>query len=53
MLVEAQLIENAKDNSEIERRLRDLTGRPQLEVVSIRKLPDSPGKIRAYEVDIR
>lgn len=53
MLVDAQLIENAKDNSEVERRLRDLTGRQQLEVVSIRKLPDSPGKTRAYEVDIR
>ncbi len=53
VVVDAQVIDSAKDNAEVERKLRDLTGRRQLEVINVRKLADEQGRIRGYEVDIR
>lgn len=41
------------EESEIERRVRQLTNRPEIKVTDIRKRTDSAGKIIAYEVDIR
>jgi hypothetical protein len=38
---------------EIERRVRELTNRPEIRVTNIRKRLDAAGKIIAYEVDIR
>jgi uncharacterized membrane protein YfhO len=38
---------------EIERRVRELTNRPEIRVANIRKRLDATGKIIAYEVDIR
>ena len=39
--------------SEIERRVRDITGRPDARVISTRPKADDRGKTVAYEVDIR
>lgn len=41
------------EQSEIERRVRSLTNRPEIKVTGIRKRTNSEGKIIAYEVDIR
>jgi hypothetical protein len=38
---------------EIERRVRAITSRPEIQVTNIRKRLDGQGKIVAYEVDIR
>ena len=39
--------------SEIENRVRTITGRNEIEVLSVRPMADESGKIVAYEVDIR
>ena len=53
LVVDAQVIENAADKGELERRIRTLTGRQDLQVLNVRKLTDEQGKTRGYEVDIR
>lgn len=39
--------------SEIERRVRAVTNRPEIQVTNVRKRLDPAGKLVAYEVDIR
>jgi hypothetical protein len=39
--------------AEIERRVRVITNRPEIQVTNVRKRLDTAGKILAYEVDIR
>jgi len=41
------------DRAEIERRAKRRANRPNGQVENIRELPDSSGKVIAYEVDIR
>jgi hypothetical protein len=51
--VNTEVVENVKDKSEIVQRVRAITGRPDAEVIDIRKSFDERGKPRGYEVDIR
>ena len=53
MLVGAELITNAEDRGQVEQVIRTLTNRPRAQVLKLRSVKDSEGKIRAYEVDIR
>ncbi|MFN2492666.1 MAG: hypothetical protein ABR501_07280 [Pyrinomonadaceae bacterium] len=53
MVVSPELIENAKDKADLERRVRGFTGRDAARVVDVRKIADKDGKVRAYEVDIQ
>jgi hypothetical protein len=53
VLVSPELIEHAEDNAQIEQAVRTLTGRNEIQVLSVRKTVDKDGKTRAYEVDIR
>lgn len=53
VLVSPELVDNAQDRAQIEQRLRTLTGRPDVQVVDVRKLVGPDGKTRAVEVDIR
>jgi hypothetical protein len=53
LIVDTEVIDNVKDRSEIEQRVRALSGRPNVEIVNIRKSFDERGKARGYEVDIR
>ena len=48
-----ELVENAEDKRKVEQRIRELTGRPEAEVLNVRKVLDRDGKTRGYEVDIR
>jgi hypothetical protein len=41
------------DRSEIERRVRSVTGRADVQVLEVRQRRDASGKLIAYEVDIR
>jgi hypothetical protein len=52
ILVGPEVVENAEDKVQIERRLRELTGRKQLRVINVRKLTSEQGRIQGYEVDI-
>jgi hypothetical protein len=53
VLVSAELIGNAEDKGQVERVVRDLTGRQTTQVLNVRKVVDKDGKTRGYEVDIR
>jgi hypothetical protein len=48
-----QVIANEADKMQIERQVKALTGRDQVEVVAVRKVVDADGKTRCFEVDIR
>jgi hypothetical protein len=53
LLVEPQPVAVQTDRAEVERRVRSLTGRPEVSVTDVRPRLDASGKIVAYEVDIR
>ena len=53
ILVSPQVVENAQDKTQLERKLRETYGRPDLRIMNVRKLTDGSGKINGYEVDIR
>ena len=53
LLMNAEVVESTEDKVRLEQQLRKLRGREDLKVLSVRKLIDSEGKIKGYEVDIR
>ncbi|MEK6280016.1 MAG: hypothetical protein AABN95_06645 [Acidobacteriota bacterium] len=53
LLVCAEVVESAEDKGKLEQRLRELTGRTDLQVLNLRKLTDAEGKTKGYQVDIR
>jgi hypothetical protein len=53
LLTNAEVIESIEDKVKLEQQLRKSRGREDLQVLSVRKLTDSEGKIHGYEVDIR
>jgi hypothetical protein len=53
LVVGPEVIENIADKQQIEARLRTITGRDRIEVIEVRKVMNSDGRIRGYEVDIR
>lgn len=48
-----ETIPNEADRGQIELRVKELTGRSNVEVVAVRKLVDANGRTRSFEVDIR
>ena len=52
VLVGAELVENGDDRAQIERVIRTITNRPNVQVLKVRPVVGSDGKTRAYEVDI-
>jgi hypothetical protein len=53
MLVSSDVIRPEMTRGEVEKRVRELTGRTDLTVSDVRPKVNSEGKILAYEVDIR
>jgi hypothetical protein len=53
MLLSSDLIRPEMTRGEVEKRVRELTGRTDLTVSDVRPKVDSEGKTLAYEVDIR
>lgn len=53
LVLTPEVIGNEVDKGKIEEHIKALTGRPDVEVVTVRKVLDSSGKIRSFEVDIR
>ncbi len=48
-----EVVVNEADKGQIEQRVKELTGRTQVEVVDVRKVVDGSGRTRSFEVDIR
>jgi hypothetical protein len=48
-----EVIVNEEDKGQVEQRVKELTGRKQVEVLAVRKVVGDDGKIRSFEVDIR
>ena len=53
VVMSADVVGSQLDKTEIERRARQLAGRPDASVVAVRERRDDSGKLIAYEVDIR
>ena len=53
ILVGAELVENEKDRTQLQQRVRVLIGQANAQVIDVRPRQDSTGKTIAYEVDIR
>jgi hypothetical protein len=48
-----EVIGNEADTRQIQERVKNLTGRTDVEVVAVRKMVDADGRTRSFEVDIR
>ncbi|MGZ5438002.1 MAG: hypothetical protein ACXWID_14125 [Pyrinomonadaceae bacterium] len=53
VIISAELVGAQADRGTIERRARELAGRPESGVTAVRERRDSAGKLIGYEVDIR
>jgi hypothetical protein len=53
VVVPAELVGAQADRGSIERRARELAGKPESNVTAVRPLLDGKGKLIGYEVDIR
>jgi hypothetical protein len=53
LLLGPEVVENEADRTKIQHHVRTLTGRPDAEVLDVRKVFDKDGKPRGYVVDIR
>jgi len=53
MIVGADLIKPEMSRDEVQKRMRELTGRPDLTISDVRPKQDANGKTLVYEVDIR
>ena len=53
VLIGPELVSNEQDKSQIERHVKALTGRTEVEVLAVRRILDSEGRTRSFEVDIR
>ena len=53
LIISAELVGVQADRGTIERRARELAGRPEGQVKTVTPLRDGAGKLIGYEVDIR
>jgi len=53
LVLSPEVVGNEEDKSQIEQRVKALTGRTNVEVLEVRRIPDAEGRTRSFEVDIR
>jgi hypothetical protein len=53
LVLSPEVVVNEADKGQIAERVKALTGRSRVEVVAVRKIVDSEGRTRSFEVDIR
>ena len=53
LVLSPEVIANEEDKAQIERQVKALTGREKFEVVKVRRILDTEGRTRSFEVDIR
>ena len=53
VLLTPEVVVDERDTRQIEERVKAMTGRSEIEVVAVRPIRDSNGRILSFEVDIR
>ena len=53
LVLTPEVVGNEEDKSRIERRVRELLRRTDIEVLDVRKISGPDGKAQSFEVDIR
>jgi len=53
LVLSLEVVTNEADKGQIEQQIKSLTGRTNVEVLAVRKVVDSDGHTRSFEVDIR
>jgi len=53
LILSPEVVGNEADKGQIERQVKALTGRSKVEVIAVRKIVDTDGRTRSFEVDIR
>ena len=53
VVLSPELIVNEQDKAQIAERIKALTGRTEVEVLEVRRIPGPEGRTRSFEVDIR
>lgn len=53
LVLSPEVVGNEGDKDQIERQVKALTNRSRVEVIAVRKIVDSDGRTRSFEVDIR
>ena len=53
VVLRPEVVVNEADKTQIAQRVKELTGRNEVEVLTVRKVVGDDGKIRSFEVDIR
>jgi hypothetical protein len=53
LVLSPQVIAHEGDKVQIERQVKELTGRDKFEVLAVRRILDPDGRTRSFEVDIR
>jgi len=53
LVLSPEVVGNEEDKSQIEQRVKALTGRTNVEVLEVRRIPGDEGRTRSFEVDIR
>jgi hypothetical protein len=53
MILSPEVVGNEEDKAQIVQRVKALTGRNDIEVLAVRKIPGPDGRTRSFEVDIR
>jgi hypothetical protein len=53
VVISPELVVNEEDKSKIEQVVKALTGRTNVEVLKVRRIPYADGRTRSFEVDIR
>ena len=53
LVLTPEVVGSEEDKGRIEQQVKTLTGRADVEVIAVRKVLDSAGRTRSFEVDIR
>jgi hypothetical protein len=53
LVLTPEVVGSEEDKGRIEQQVKTLTGRTDVEVIAVRKVLDSAGRTRSFEVDIR
>jgi len=53
LVLSPEVVANESDKAQLEQRVKALTGRPDAEIIAVRKVVDQEGRTLRFEVDIR
>ena len=53
LVLSPEVVANESDRGQLEQRIKTLSGRPDAEIIAVRKVVDKEGRTLRFEVDIR